>query len=286
MFPIVPAHDVPLAEQARIANAAFADYVGGWTEMNSETLARFLCLQGTDMMHSRFVESAGQLAGFGYIGRTGNILRLGGMAIEPVARGTGAAADLMDHLLEEARARGDAAMMLEVIEQNPRAHRFYLRHGFRDEGRLVGWRRAATATGAADRSVEEVPILDALKIPAAIDYPAWPRQITRHAVASLVGARAYRRGDVSVVISNPATPPIRVHGFFSASSNWPEYQSALLATIGHFAEHEFFTPPVFPEEFGQEVFEPLGFRREPLSQFLMRCDLSVARPQINLAGPW
>ncbi len=36
---------------------------------------------------------------------------------------------------------------------------------------------------------------------------------------------------------------------------------------------EFFAPPVFPEEFGTKLFAPLGFAREPLSQFLMRRDL-------------
>jgi hypothetical protein len=29
----------------------------------------------------------------------------------------------------------------------------------------------------------------------------------------------------------------------------------------------------FPEQFGTEVFQPLRFAREPLSQFLMRYDL-------------
>jgi len=90
-FEIIPAVDVPLADQASIANAAFAGYVGGWTEMDANALARFLLLQGTDLYYSRFVRNSDGLAGFGYINRTGNIMRLSGMALLPAARGTGAA---------------------------------------------------------------------------------------------------------------------------------------------------------------------------------------------------
>jgi hypothetical protein len=64
-FEIVPASAVPLAEQARVANAAFANYVGGWAELDAQTLTRFLLLQGADLFHSRFIRVNGELAGFG-----------------------------------------------------------------------------------------------------------------------------------------------------------------------------------------------------------------------------
>ncbi len=125
-FAIVPAHDLPLAEQAAIVNRGFANYVAGWADLDAQGLARFLCLQGADLVHSRFVSVNGELAGFGYINRTGDVPRLAAMAIAAEARGTGAAAYLLQHLIDEARTRGDRGMVLEVIEQNPRAHHFYL----------------------------------------------------------------------------------------------------------------------------------------------------------------
>ncbi|MBA2623164.1 MAG: hypothetical protein H0U88_06015 [Chthoniobacterales bacterium] len=82
-FEIVPAAEVPLAEQARLANEAFAGYVGGWAEMDANVLARFLMLQGTDLFYSRFVRADDRLVGFGYINHTGKILRLSGMAMVP-----------------------------------------------------------------------------------------------------------------------------------------------------------------------------------------------------------
>jgi GNAT superfamily N-acetyltransferase len=90
--------------------AAFAGYVAGWSEQDAVTLARFLHLQGADLFHSRFVRVVGELAGFGYINRTGDIPRLAAMAMLPAARGNGAADYLLQHLLDESRARGDAAI--------------------------------------------------------------------------------------------------------------------------------------------------------------------------------
>src|SRR6188472_201160 len=99
-FEIIPAAEISLADQASVANAAFAGYIGGWTEMDARTLAHFLALQGADLYYSRFVRTPEGLAGFGYINRIGDILRLGGMALIPPARGTGAAKHLLLQLLE------------------------------------------------------------------------------------------------------------------------------------------------------------------------------------------
>src|SRR3954469_25941522 len=123
-FEIIPACDLPLAEQASLANQAFAEYVVGWANLDAAGLARFVSLQGADLAYSRFLRDPTGLLGFGYITRTGDIPRLSAMAFVPRARGTGAASKLLLHLLEEARARKEEAMILEVIEQNPRAHRF------------------------------------------------------------------------------------------------------------------------------------------------------------------
>jgi ribosomal protein S18 acetylase RimI-like enzyme len=274
-FEIVPAVDISLDEQARVANAAFAEYVGGWHEMDAAAIGRFLMLQGADLFYSRFVRVNGELAGFGYITRIGNVLRLGGMAIIPSARGSGVAGYLLSHLFEEAQANRDATMMLEVIEQNPRAIALYRRHGFREITRLVGWRRPSEdgreRTGDVG-ALGEIAVLDALHTPTAPDYPDIPFQISRHSVAKVAKTRAFSHGTVRVIISDPETPPVRVHALFSATQNWDELRAALDAVMRRFGGLEFFAPPVWPEEFGANVFEPLGFAREPITQFLMRRD--------------
>lgn len=277
-FEIVPAHDVPLTDQAALFNQAFAGYLAGWVEMDAAALARFLCAQGADLCYSRFVrEKRGALVSFGYINRTGKISRLAGMGTVPAARRTGAAGYLLSQLLDEAKARGDEALMLEVFEQNLPAHALYQRYGFCEVTRLFGWRRGPDVRlgSSQPEQIEEVSILGAIQTPTAIEYPNLPWQISRHAIAKLSAARAYRADTSAVVIGDPESPPVRVHGFFNVAENvdWKTLRSALASVLERFPNREFFAPAIFPEEFGVEIFEPLGFVREPLNQFLMRKDL-------------
>ena len=279
-FEIVPAHELSLPEQAAVANRAFAGYVGGWTDLDAGTLARFLTMQGSDLLYSRFVRLNSELVGFGYINRTANILRLSGMGVVPEARGTGAARMLIEKLLEEGEQRGDEAMVLEVIEQNPRAHAVYRRHAFRELGRLLGWRRSADAGPPSDEPIrgEEVSTLSALRIPAARDYPELPWQISRHSIAKAPLARAFRTETVCVVIGDPEATPVRIYAAISVDPPhglvWKELRGVLAGVIARFPNREFFAPAIFPEDFGTHLFEPLGFKQEPISQFLMRRDLT------------
>lgn len=278
-FQVVPAYELPLAEQAAVANRAFAGYIGGWADLDAGTLAKFLTLQGSDLLYSRFIRSEAGLVGFGYINRTANLVRLSGMGIIPEARGTGAARHLLDHLLGEAEDRGDEAMLLEVIEQNPRALAVYRRHDFRELGRLVGWRRAADAAVPKDVRAdgEEISPLQALRIPAALDYPDLPWQISRHAAAKLPVSRAFHTDTVCMIIGDPEAAPVRLHSCIAIDPPhamvWRDFRSVLAGIIARFPRREFFAPAIFPEEFGTMLFEPLGFKREPISQFLMRRDL-------------
>lgn len=274
-FEIIPAANLPLSEQAAVVNAAFAGYVGGWTDLNAEGLARFLCLQGVDLFYSRFVRANGLIAGFGYVNRTGRILRLGAMALLPEARGTGAAAFLLDHLCAEGKNRGDEAMVLEVIEQNPRAHAFYRRCGFRELTRLAGWRRGptkATTLSSDDLALEELTVAATLNAHVSPDYPEIPWPISRHAMAKVERTRAFRAAGTSVIVSEPEQGMLRLHGFFSERRDWSALKGATEKSFRQFHEHEIFLPPVFPEVYGEEIFQPLGFKREPLTQFFMRRD--------------
>lgn len=163
-------------------------------------------------------------------------------------------------------------MMLEVFEQNPRAVAFYRRHEFREISRLLGWRRKAGPSSGAGDALEQISTLDALCCPSLRDYPALPWQISRHAIAKAEKTMAFRRGDACIVISESSATTLRVHGLLSPNENWEALRVAVAGVIARYPEREFFAPAIWPEEFGREVFAPLGFAREPLSQFLMRLD--------------
>ena len=266
-FEIIPAHDVPLAAQAVTFTEAFRGYVGGPFAMDAAALGRFIHAQAIDLCYSRFARSAPGLCGFGYITRTGDFSRLAGMGVLAASRRTGVARGLLRHLLDEAKARGDRMMVLEVIEQNPPAYALYKKEGFRALTRLCGWRRPpGGATGAIvepSREFTEISLAVASQIPSTREFPELPWQISRHAVAKLESARAFASGPALAVISDPtAAGPIRIHAVSS--------RQALSAVLQRYFDREFFARPFFPENFGPEIFEPLGFTREPLTQWLMR----------------
>lgn len=280
-FEIIPAHDLPLAAQAATFTDAFDGYVGGSFAMDAAGLGRFLCLQGADLCYSRFARNAAGLCGFGYITRIGEIARLAGMGVVASARRAGVAQGLLLHLLEEARARRDRRMVLEVIEQNPAACALYRREGFREMGRLCGWRRPVPegepAASGTPGALREISVATASQLPAAQEFPELPWAICRHAIARMVAGRAYFSGRAVVVIGDPVNEgPIRVHALASVAPNEPDWaamREAFSGVLGLHRGREFFAPPVIPEEFGTKLFAPLGFLEEPLSQFLMQRDL-------------
>jgi len=263
-FETIPAHDVPLAAQAATLTEAFRGYVGGPVALDATALGRFIHAQGIDLCYSRFTRSAQGLCGFGYITRTGDLSRLAGMGVLVASRRTGVARGLLRHLLDEARARGDRMMVLEVIEQNPPAYTLYEKEGFRPLARLCGWRRLrGRATAELSRDFAEISLAAASQIANTREFPELPWQISRHAVAKLESARAFASDRALAVISDPrAAGPIRIHAVSS--------RQALSAVLQRHFDREFFARPFFPENFGPEIFEPLGFRREPLTQWLMR----------------
>jgi GNAT superfamily N-acetyltransferase len=271
-FEVVPAHQLPFETQAKVFTDAFTGYVAGSFQLDANSLAAFLCAQGIDLCYSRFARSAtGQLLTFGYINRTGNVTRLGAMGTVSAARRSGAATWLLSRLLEEARHRGDKMMMLEVIEQNPPAVALYQSHGFETMTRLFGWRIKAAGLAADEAQIHEMHILDALNIPSPVEYPtlSWP--ISRHAAAKVAAGRAFRLDDVAVVTGDPAISPIRLHAYLGFNgSNWQSLRRLTNGVLAKFAGYDFFTPPIFPEEFGTEIFRPLKFRQESINQFLMR----------------
>jgi GNAT superfamily N-acetyltransferase len=274
-FEIVPAAELSLAEQAKVFSSAFTGYVGGSFELSATSLAAFVCSQGIDLCYSRFARSGdGELVSFGYINRTGGISRLAGMGTVPEARRSGAAAFALSSLLEEARERGDAAMVLEVIEQNPAALRLYQTQGFQEFDRLIGWRGSDQSSRTNAQNLREIPLVEAMRLPSNPDYPALPWQVSGHAAAKVAKARAYTWNGAAIVIGDTTAPSVRLHAYLgSDGTNWETLRQMTQMLLGRFPGREFHAPPIFPEQFGTEIFSPLAFEQEKLTQFLMRKDL-------------
>ena len=216
-FEIIPAHDLSLAAQAATFTEAFAGtsvVPSRWTRPGSPV--SFACKEpisvtaGLRATKRGFVGSATSRAPVTSPGSPAWAL-----CHPPGARASRANCS---GLLEEARARRDRVMVLEVIEQNPAACELYRSEGFRETGRLCGWRRPVEEGEPAElpRGFKQVSVARASQLPSAKEFPEWPWPISRHAIAKMVPGRAYLSGRSVVVIGDPAVAgPLRVHGLFS-----------------------------------------------------------------------
>lgn len=75
----------------------------------------------------------GMVFGAPWVDRPGDA-GLFAMWVAPVGRGTGVASQLIDSVIEWARAGGYRRVVLEVADKNARAIRLYERHGFAPTG--------------------------------------------------------------------------------------------------------------------------------------------------------
>lgn len=275
---IVPAYEVSCSDQARVFSDSFVDYIAGPISVDDAGFARLLFLQGADLWLSRLVRLDGRWVGYGFIGRTANLSRLAGMGFIPEVRGRGLGGRLLRHLLEEARNRGERLMTLEVFEQNAPAVAAYRREGFRQVGRLLGWKSADGPVPLLDvPNLTDVSIEVLFNAPQSCEYPDWPWQISRSALANLPpGAQAVRSGSVALVYSESASESIRIHAALTlqpGAMDWPGLRALLCGLQRRIPPRRWFAPAIFPEVFGQELFGPLGFQREALNQFHMQREL-------------
>ncbi|GAA4913491.1 ribosomal protein S18 acetylase RimI-like enzyme [Stackebrandtia albiflava] len=87
-------------------------------------------------------EHAGRIIGYIRLAPAANnpesahVLLIPGLAVDPAARGRGAALRLLEHVAEVAAARGARKIMLYVFATNDAAIRLYRRAGYVEEGRM------------------------------------------------------------------------------------------------------------------------------------------------------
>jgi GNAT superfamily N-acetyltransferase len=122
--------------QAAYEHVFGAERLAGIDVASREGMAR---RSATDPAHDVFVaEEEGRIVGFASTGPAeggaGSERELLAIYVLPEAWGSGAATGLMGEALAAMRARGAAAAFLWVLDDNPRARRFYEREGWRPDG--------------------------------------------------------------------------------------------------------------------------------------------------------
>lgn len=264
-----------LERAADLLTRGFADYfvripctVPGLLEM-----AR---TDSVDLTASRVVVRGGAAVGAALIARRGWTSRLAAMALIPESRRQGVGRALVDRLLAEARSRGERTMVLEVIEQNDAATKFYETCGFRKIRRLMGFSAKLDLTGNPMPAVCEI---DPREVAAALmtNGPAdLPWQLSPETVAHLAPpAIGYRGSRAWLALSNPSGPQIGIRALVAERGGQGRGRAVelLQAVMAMHPGREWRISALWPEEFG-EVFLAAGFTRAALSQWQMARALS------------
>ncbi len=281
---MLPGDAIAAADWHAAFTAAFADYLIGPFQLTLSQWPGFLARQGVDLALSRGWVAQGQLRAFALVAPRQAIgrWRLATMGAIPSARGSGAAAALLDELVARANAAGMATLELEAFAANERAVRLYRGRGFEVVHGLIGHERAADA-----------PAPSALPDPATIAEPtlaeawAWlaeaeqaiadlPLQVTGRALASSpVPLRAWRRGRAQLVAgAGPTDRTITLHSLVDPQPDQADAEALVATLCTQWPGHALRVPPLQRDDLGGRALARLGFVPTPLHQWLMRRPLN------------
>ena len=273
-----PAVEFPLATLCDIINRSFKGYVAGDINFTPPILAGFLTSGGVHLTRSLVALQDGQPAGIAMLARRGWSVRVALMGVIADFQNQGVGRWLLEQIADAAKTSGDGTLVLEVIEQNPRAVHLYEAGGYRRIRRLMGYDLPANSqnpSGTSTTALEQVDIFVAAQHIAAWEVPDLPWQCSGFSlVKSGAPNVAYRVDGCYAICSNPQAETITLMGLAVP----PERQgkgeaTALVAKL--IAAHpgkDWHISPICPEEYGP-IFLRNGFTVNPLNQFQMELRL-------------
>ncbi|MCC6298257.1 MAG: GNAT family N-acetyltransferase [Anaerolineales bacterium] len=280
-FDVTPASDHLLPDLVQTLNRGFEGYLVP-IRLDVSQFLSMVHKDSIDLSASRVLLADDKPEGVALIARRGWVSRLAAMGISKEMRGQGAGSWLMERLLQQARARGDREMTLEVIEQNDAAVRLYEKFGFQTMRRLVGFIRRE----AIELDPEELNEMDLREMGALVSQFGLrdlPWQLSGETIAQMTPpVRAYRNGHSYVAISNPEADHVVIWSVLVE----PEARGANLGAqavkqvIAKFTGRTWHVPAIYPEELS-DVFVRAGFEREELSQWQMCLPLSAVTESVG-----
>jgi len=276
----------PVAEHtsAEVAAALTRSFEGYLVpiKMTAQAYERRFRGEDLDPFASRVYSTAdGSPVGIVLVARRGWTSRIAAMALVPEARGKGLGRRLLGEAVEGARARGERAVLLEVIEQNERAFRLYTSFGFRTLRRLVGYRkeRREEVPPPPDTPVvlSEIDPLDFSRIAAREGEPDLPWMLAAETLsAASFPARAFAlEGRAFALIGDLAAETLVLSALVVPRAERRRGAGSRLvrALETAFPGRAWAASPSIPEDLAPGFFPKLGWERHAISQFEMRLDL-------------
>jgi GNAT superfamily N-acetyltransferase len=225
---------------------------------------------GIDLTTSRVLMKDDEPIGIAFIARRGWTSRLAAMGITTNARNGGAGTWVMEHLIDEAKSRGEKEMVLEVIEQNTAGVKLYEKVGFKKIRRLVGY-KLENPQVEPQAEIEEIDIRELARMVTYHGMRDLPWQLSGTTIMQHTPpSHAFRLNDAYCLISNPEATDIAIQSVLVKARSRGAGLSAVLmrALFAKFPNKVWHVSPIYPEEMGF-IFEHVGMTRESLSQWQM-----------------
>src|SRR5690349_8992588 len=138
-FSFKPASEFSIPQIADLITRGFEGYFVP-INISAPVFMTMMRRDSIDLNETRILHRDEEPVGVALIARRGWKSRLAAMGIISSARNGGAGTWAMTQLIEEARARGDHEMLLEVIAQNTAGVKLYEKVGFKKIRKLVGYK--------------------------------------------------------------------------------------------------------------------------------------------------
>jgi ribosomal protein S18 acetylase RimI-like enzyme len=231
-----------------------------------------------DPWASYVYERAGSPVAVLFICRRGWTSRVGGMAVAPEARRTGLGRRVMSDAIEQARARGDRTLLLEVIEQNTPAVKLYKSLGFRMTRRLVGYRWEPEEVESGD-ALREIDPLELARVASREGEPDLPWMLAAETFPSMTSpTRAVALGDHAyALISPPGAETMALWSLMVPRAHRKQgWGTRMLRALA--AAHPgkpWQAVAIIPEKLAPGFFARAGWERQGISQFEMAMDLGA-----------
>jgi ribosomal protein S18 acetylase RimI-like enzyme len=272
-FEFKPASAYSIAEIADLLTRSFEGYFVP-IHITESALLTMLRRDGIDLTESRILIKNGEPIGMALIARRGWTSRLAAMGIVSNSRNSGAGSWAMGKLIEEARARDDRELVLEVIEKNMVGLKLYEKFGFKAVRRLVGY-KLENPPADSKEELQEVDIRELARLVTYYGLQDLPWQLSGTTIAHHTPpSRAFRLHDAYCLISDPAAEHVGISSVLVKTGSRGAGLSLMLirAVFSRFPNKTWHVSAIFPEEMGV-IFEQAGMKREEITQWQMSLKL-------------
>ena len=235
--------------------------------------------EGLDTVSSVLLKSGDNFAAICLVARQGWTSRVAAMAIAPEYRRKGVGQYLMNKVIDDARARGDQRLLLEVIEQNPPAIALYESVGMTKTRRLVGYRREPSEGVASElERIDPSVVIRNQAVECSEDLP-WdfkPETLT----LKLGFLKGFRLNDEAfALLSDPPGERVIIWTLFTRKGARRSGLGRQLieAVAALYPTRAIVTSVALPDDHELEFLSATGFTEIPISQFEMAIDLNSPR---------